>query len=175
MEHLSAHSSKGQLKIQEMAFVLVAIFIFFGLAALLFFTVSLGKLKGDVGDLQDEQAKQLALQLANTPEFSWTDETCPNCIDSLKALLLKDHKDVYLQYWGMDYLVIETLYPNKSGECTLQNYPNCRTITLANSTAYYGTPATAYVAICRHEKISSGGSYPTCELGLIHASIGAKE
>ncbi|HVY01946.1 MAG TPA: hypothetical protein VHA12_04250 [Candidatus Nanoarchaeia archaeon] len=172
--HSSVQYSKGQLKIQEMAFVLVAIFIFFGLAALFFFTVSLGNLKQSVTDLEGEQAKQLAFQLANTPEFSWSDDTCVNCIDSLKTLLLKDHKDIYLQYWNLDYLVIETTYPEKQGECTLQNYPNCRTITLANRTDYYGTPATAYVSICRHEKVSSGGSYPVCEIGLIHASMEAK-
>lgn len=172
---LFARSSKGQLKIQEMAFVLVAIFIFFGLAALFFFTVSLGNLRENVSDLEGEQARQLAFAFAKSPELSWSDDTCPHCVDSLKALLLKNHRDVYLNYWNMDYLVIETIYPEKTGECTIQNYPNCKTITLANRTDYYGTPASAYIAICRHERISSGGSYPTCELGMIHASIGGAE
>lgn len=175
MMHLSVQSSKAQLKIQEMAFVLVAIFIFFGLASLFFFTVGLGNLKQSVNDISSENAKQLAYQLASTPELSWSDETCSNCIDSLKTLIVKDHRDIYLQYWNLDYLVIETTYPEKQGECALQNYPNCRTITLANRTDYYGTPATAYVSICRHEKVSSGGSYPVCEIGLIHASVEAKQ
>lgn len=172
---LSVNYSKAQLKIQEMAFVLVAIFIFFGLAMLFFFSVSLGNLKKDVSNLEDEQSKQLALQIANTPEFSWIDDSCVGCVDQLKTLLLKKDLDIYAQYWDMKYLMIETIYPEKTGECTMQNYPDCRTITLVNNTNYIGTPATAYVSICRHEKINSGGSYPVCEIGLIHASMGDRE
>lgn len=171
MTHLSAQCSKAQLKIQEMAFVLVAIFVFFGLAALFFLTVNLSGVKEQVQDLNQEQAKQLAFQFANTPEFNWYDDKCVSCADSLKALLFKDKRDIYIPYWNIDYLQFEIIYPEKSGECTLQNYPDCKTITLVNRTDYYGTPASAYIALCRHERLAAGGSYPKCELGMIHVSV----
>ncbi len=154
-----------------MAFVLVAIFVFFGLVVLFFITVNLSNVKDDVQDLSREQAKELAYQLARTPEFIWHDDTCSSCVDSFKALLLKDYKELYLSYWNLDYLVFETIYPEKVGECNLQTYPNCKTITLVNKTNYYGTPATAYIALCRDAKIDSGGSYQLCELGIVRASV----
>jgi hypothetical protein len=173
MMRSSAHFSrnKAQLKIQEMAFVLIAIFVFFGLAALFFLTVNFSGIKQQAQDLGQEQAKQLAFQFASTPEFAWYDEQCASCVDSLRAMLFKDRKDIYISYWNIDYLQFETIYPEKTGECTLENYPNCKTITLVNRTEYYGTPSTAYIALCRHERMEGGGSYPRCELGKIHVSV----
>lgn len=168
-------NSKGQLKIQEMAFVLVAIAVFFGLAALFFITVNLGSVKQNVQDLNRDTARQLAYQLANTPEFKWRDSSCSGCIDMLKVMLVKQEKGIYIPFWNLDYLRIETVYPYKEGECDLSNYPNCNAITLANNSRYFGIPASAFVALCRDEKIETGGSYEKCELGRIYASVGIND
>lgn len=167
----SSRDIRGQLKIQEMAFVLVAICVFFGIAALFFVTVNLGSVKQDVQDLNRENARQIVYQIASTPEFRWRDEGCSGCIDELKILLVKEERGIYLPFWNIDYLAIESVYPKNNEECTLSNYPNCGRITLANNSKYFGTPSTAFVSICRDEKIESGGSYEKCELGRIYASV----
>ena len=154
-----------------MAFVLVAMFVFFGLAALFFITVNLSGTRQAVQDLERDSARELAYQLANTPEFKWTDNSCNNCVDALKVLLVKQERAIYLPLWNLDYLSIELIYPNKEGECTLANFPNCKTITLANNSAYYGVPANAYISLCRNEKIETGGSFEKCEIAVIKASF----
>lgn len=167
-----ADNSKGQLKIQEMAFVLVAIFVFFGLAALFFITVNIGSVKQNVQEINRDVAREAAYQLASTPEFKWRDGSCSGCIDMLKTIIVKQEKGIYIQLWNLDYLRIETIHPEKEGECSLANYPACNSITLANSSAYFGTPSSAFVSLCRDEKIETGGSYEKCELGRIYASVG---
>lgn len=165
MMHLSANYSKtGQMKIQEMAFVLVAIMIFFGLVALIFFSIRVSNLRESAGELREDEAKQLVRKLASTPEFSF--RNCQVCIDFDKVLELKGKKD-YQGFWNLDYLAVELVYPDKNGECNKSNYPECRSITIINKTQF-GTAPDAFVSLCRWEQEKKG--YFKCELGRIYAS-----
>ena len=51
---------KAQLKIQEMAFVLLGIMMFFGMVALVYFSIRLSSLEQDVGSQREEEAMTLA-------------------------------------------------------------------------------------------------------------------
>lgn len=168
MEFYHVNYSRGQMKIQEMAFVLVALMIFFAMVALVYFSIKLAGLKEDALSLREEQAKELVLKLAGTPEFSWTAFDCGNCIDMDKAFLLKNRK-TYKDFWSLDYLRIETVYPPKNGECTESNYPDCNSITIVNKTSQYGSPSLAFVALCRQEFLGQS-DYVRCEVGRIYAS-----
>src|SRR3989344_366257 len=100
--------SKGQMKIQEMAFVLVAIFIFFALVALLYFSIRLSGLRQSAQMSNDDQAREMVKKIASMPEFSSPE--CDSCIDLDKALIVKN-KVVYNNFWELDYLKIERVYP----------------------------------------------------------------
>lgn len=160
---------KAQMKIQEMAFVLIAIMVFFSIVALFYFSIRLASMREDVQTEREEGAKELARKLADIPEFSWAE--CPECIDADKLLALKE-RNSYKNFWDVDYLMIENVYPNKTNiECTPANYPNCRTITLINKTKDIGIPVSAFVSICSYEY--SKGGYNKCELGKIYVSAKA--
>lgn len=158
-------TKKAQMKIQEMAFVLVAIMIFFGIVAIIYFKISTSGLQQNVESQRADQASQLVQKLASTPEFAFTAIDCTNCIDMDKVMLLKGMKN-YKSFWGLDFLQVEVLYPQQHGECTTANYPNCRTITIINNTQ--GIPSSAYVSLCRQE--FDNGNYVKCDLGRIYAS-----
>ncbi|MEM4271609.1 MAG: hypothetical protein QXD13_00755 [Candidatus Pacearchaeota archaeon] len=169
MKKLGKKTTKAQLKIQEMAFVLMGIVIFFGMAALIYFSISFSGLKKDVQMQREEEAMELTRRLASVPEFSWAG--CTGCIDADKVLALKERKN-YTRFWNLDYLMIEKIYPNKTKiECVRGNYPECTTFTIIKTRDDYGTPATAFAALCRYEP--AGGGYIKCELGRIHASAKA--
>ena len=123
MKILIAGYSKGQIKIQQMAFVLVALMIFLALVALIYISFRVENIKGDVEDLGDQEAKELARKLSGTPEFSFTAEDCSNCIDLDKVLILKERK-TYKDFWNLDYLQVERVYPHGNGDCKKENYPN---------------------------------------------------
>ena len=160
-------NKKGQMKIQEMAFVLVAILIFFGIVAIFFLNISLSGLRNSVADQRAQDANEIVRKIASTPEFSLTSKDCDNCIDLDKVMALKDKK-VYSGFWNLDYLQIRVLYPQKSGECNTGNYPDCQTITLIKNNNVTGIARSAFVALCRQE--SKNGGYIKCELGRISAS-----
>jgi len=159
---------KGQMKIQEMAFVLLAIIIFFAMVVLVYLSIRLSSLKEDVGTQKEEAAREIVRKLSDIPEFSWAD--CSGCVDADKIFALKDMQ-AYKGLWDMDYLMVEKIYPNATKrECNRANYPDCTTITVINSTKNFGTPTSAFVALCRFD---ATGDYTRCELGKIYASAKA--
>ncbi|MDP1695562.1 MAG: hypothetical protein Q8L29_01460 [archaeon] len=168
MKNLNVSSSRAQMKIQEMAFVLVAIMIFFGLVVLLYMSIRLPSLRQDVNILAQNEASELAKGLSSTPEFAFTITDCSHCIDMDKVIALKS-MNTYKDFWKLDYLKIEKVYPVQTGECTGTNYPNCQSITIIDNEEF-GTPSSAFVALCR-QAFENGEFYPKCELGRIYANI----
>ncbi|MEI6731558.1 MAG: hypothetical protein WCK90_02655 [archaeon] len=161
------NSSRGQMKIQEMAFVLVALMIFFAIVAVAYSSIRLTSLKESAADLRAQDANELARRLPAVAEFSYAN--CGNCIDFDKVLVLKDRKQ-YEGFWNLDYLRVEIISPVRSKrECTKANYPDCTDITLVNNSI--GTPAIAYVAVCRQDFVK--GLHERCELGRIYAGARA--
>lgn len=169
--YCARYSKRGQLKIQEMAFVLVAIMVFFGIVILVFFSAYLSGMKNDVNTLAEDEARQIVRKIASSPELTWADKaTCGSgaCIDVDKALIMKQRKS-YTDFWNLDYLRIDRIYPTTgTGECTLGGYPNCRTMILVNKTDNFGATSSAYVSLCRWE--TANGGYVKCEIGRIYAS-----
>ena len=116
---------KGQTKIQEMAFVLIAIIVFFAMVALVYFSIRLSNLREDVTTQREQAARETVRKLSDIPEFSWAG--CSNCIDMDKVVMLKE-RTTYTNFWDLDYLSIEKIYPNRTArECTPSNYPDCTT------------------------------------------------
>lgn len=160
-------AKRGQMKIQEMAFVLVAVIVFFGLVALLYFSIRMSGLKSEASNLGQDEAMQMAQRMSATPEFAWTAGDCDNCVDFDKVMALKDSAK-YKVFWGLDYLKVERVYPSGKGECTKANYPNCGSLTLVEKDNF-GTPPSAFVSLCRYD-FKEGQSYRRCEMGKIYAS-----
>lgn len=160
-------NKRAQLKIQEMAFVLVAIVIFFALISLVFFSVRINSLKKQASLIQEEQTASLVRHISGTPELSW--KACSGCIDLDKAIALKKTgTNAYSSLWELDYLMIERIYPeHQKRECVYGNYPECNSLVLINSTKDYGITSTAFVSLCFW---NSEKSQEICELGRIYAS-----
>jgi len=163
-------SSRGQLKIQEMAFVLLAIMLFFGIVALIYFALVMNDLR-EQGKIQSEnEANALVKRMISIPEFSWTKQ-CSTCIDHDKILALK-YVELYNktkeEFWNLDYLAIEQIYPKKAGgECMNGNYPNCNITTVISKKINYGKTSFAYVALCRW---NNDKNQNICELARIVVS-----
>lgn len=164
---------KAQMKIQQTAFMLIALTLFFVLVGLFVLGFYLSGLKGDVNDQKMKQAKQLVSKLANSPEF-----TCGNsfgnkysdCIDSDKVLILIQNSSRYRDFWGVDDIKIRRLYPAMEGEvvCSLETYPNCNIYNIMG-VANVGTYESNFVNLCRKEK-DGVGFYDKCEIAILMVS-----
>ncbi|MFH1500644.1 MAG: hypothetical protein ABIE22_01735 [archaeon] len=153
----------AQLKIQQMAFMLMAIVLFFILAGLFYLTIQASSLAKRSALLEQEEAVRLASMLANSPEFS-----CGvNCIDMDRMLALKD-RAAYDYFWPVSSIEVRKVYPaeGREIECDMGNYPNCNLLTVYDEEAQSERTAESYVALCRREK-QEGYIYNRCEIGKL--------
>ena len=169
-------SSRAQLKIQEMAFVLLAVMIFFALAGLFYFSVRSSSIQKSAQSIFETNAKSQAIALAKYPELIWGE--CQNCIDLDKAIVFKEQSNStkYSKFWELDYLMLERVYPkNQDKECLIGNYPICSKITLINTNSNFGAVSYSFVNLCRFD---AKENEEICELGKIYLSgknAGAKK
>jgi hypothetical protein len=170
----ASFSKRAQLKIQQMAFVLVAMMILFGLAGLIFLAITLTNLQGKARVFEENAQKETVQKLAGSPEFMFTAEgDCSTCIDLDKLIQLKDFGSSYKEFWNVDYLRVERIYPepDSDSECEESNYfpedlvPHCKTVTLVKE-PNYGSTGQAIVTLVRYVPDNPVG-YFKYEIGRI--------
>lgn len=156
--------SKGQFKIQQMVFIIVAIIILFGIVSVFFVNIRFGSLKSNVEDLRKEAVLTQVRKIAATPEFSWIQsDDCSSCVDLDKVFLLKD-RNSYNGFWGdVSLLKISRVYPlYDTKECTKDNYPRCNEVTIVNKNNFEAYES--FVSLCRFDETLK---QTKCELGKI--------
>lgn len=163
-------NKKGQIKIQQMAFMLMTIFILFVIIGVIVISIKTASLKQAATEYAREEALTLVSKLANSPEFS-----CGNsygnqksdCVDFDKAMALKNNINNYKELWSVTNIEIRKL-PNENVLCTEENYPDCDTLQIINNTVS-GYSVSNFVSICY--KINDGNEVLNkCDLGKIIVS-----
>lgn len=152
---------KAQLKIQEMAFMLMAVIIFFVMAGMFFLVIIYNDIRNQADVLEKESAVSTAVDLANTPEFS-----CGYlCIDADKLIVMKD-REAYENFWPITSLTVVKVSDEEKIECSEQNYPYCNYFKIYNKEAENEQGVETYVSLCRKEKIDEY-VYDKCEIGRV--------
>lgn len=161
-------NKKAQLKIQQMAFMLMAITLFFVLVGMFVLVISTSNLRESALALEEENAMLLVSKLANSPEFSCgkafgTSRT--NCIDADKVMMLKENATKYQNFWGVSNIEIRKLGFGTT-ICNLGNYPNCDIIRIysENISSEYSN----FVSLCWKE-LFEGEVYDKCEIAKLMA------
>lgn len=162
---------KAQMKIQQTAFVLIAVTLFFVLVGMFFLNIKLDQMEESASALKEKEAITLVSRLSNSPEFScgssFEGEVKGTCIDFDKVMALKKNMDEYREMWDVDGIEIRKIYPvEEEGEiipCTNETYPECNKLTLIESGR---TGKESYVSLCRKADL---GYYTKnkCEIGKV--------
>ena len=168
-----SHNKKAQIKIQQTAFMLLAITVFFVLVGLFVLVFKIGSIKETATILEEDNAMLLVSRLANSPEFS-----CGNafgtskvdCIDADKIMALKESSEKYKDFWGISNIEIRKIYPTDelNIECDSFTYPNCNIIQI-KSGGLVGYSVSNFVSLCRKESFE-GSPYNKCELAKLIVS-----
>jgi len=154
---------KTQFKIQQMAFMLLAVALFFILVGLLWFAVQYRTLHKQATELEESKAVLLSEFLSGSSEFS-----CGSyCIDTDKLMVLKNKK-VYREFWPVSYIEVREIYPEQGTKiCDNINYPNCSVYDIYENEKIKSKSAIgSFVALCRYENIE-GYATRICKLGKI--------
>ena len=161
------------MKIQQMAFMLMAVTLLFVLVLLVVIVFKFAGLKESATALEEKNAMLLSTKLANSPEFAcgsafYGEKT--NCIDTDKIMMLKQNIDKYQGFWG-NVLSIEVIKIGAKGktECSLGNYPNCEKISLKQDVSGKGIFLNNFVSLCRKDNFEEE-VYNHCDLGLLRLS-----
>ena len=161
---------RSQLKIQQMAFMLMAITLFFALVGLFVLAFKSSGIKKEAMILEEENAIGLAEKLSNSPEFSCGNSfgtSRINCIDEDKLMALKENINNFEELWGIGITNIKIIkiYPEEeTKECNIENYPNCNKIVLKESSE--GFSASSIISLCRKEAFE-GESYDKCDIARL--------
>jgi hypothetical protein len=161
-------SKKGQVKTQQMAFMLIALTIFFVLVGLVVFIFTFSNVGDAATELREKNAMLLASKLANSPEFACGDSYGNNklaCVDFDKLMALKENINRYDKFWGVANIEVRKIYPSGDTICTKGNYPNCEIIRLRDKEVS-GFDSTNFVSLC-HKKGIEGDFYDKCELAKL--------
>jgi hypothetical protein len=147
-------NKKAQLKIQQMAFMLMAVTFFFVLVFMVVMVYKSSGLRESAELLEEKNAILLATKLANSPEFSCGNSFGTkkiNCVDADKIMMLKENPDLYLSFWGVKNIEVRKIYPSETSElkCTLENYPDCEIIRIREKSISGTGEAKNFVSLCR--------------------------
>ena len=175
-----AKSKCSQMKIMEMSFMILALFLFFVMVGLFFLASYTADLKTQANLLYRQGTINTLAALSGTPEF-----TCgeANCVDLDKMTTLKDMtktpNGVYRNFWSnIGTLKIVRVYPYFTGEieCSGNNYDGgCNTFSIKQKeTADNEILDWTFVSICRKES-KDGYIYDKCEIGRIIAGTVEKK
>lgn len=172
-KHRKTWFPRGQMKIQQMAFMIVAVFFFFALVGLFFLNIQLKDIKGGSAQLQKEQAISSLKVIADMPELNYdSSETMTVDEDKIRVMSGNFSAD-YDLFWPVASIGIYKIYPafNAVKKCPASNcnfyeiYDNGQTNVKTYST---------YVSICKKVK-ELGSIYDKCEVGKLVVGVNINE
>ena len=164
-------NKKSQLKIQEMAFMIVAVILFFILVGLFAVSILYKNLQESATQINEEKTLSAIQYLAGSAEFSCTGSKV-NCIDEDKLLVMLNRK-AYSDFWSFSSLkVIKQSGFDKSEasmkKCNIQNYPDCDLFVVQDKKILNERTTSSFVALCR-EKYENNYNYDKCEIAKLVA------
>jgi hypothetical protein len=145
--------AKGQLKIQEMAFVLLAIVLLGFIAFVFYARIQSESIQSSAGDIKTNTALSLRDKIAAMPEIKCAEKLC---IDKDKALMLKDYN-------------VKGMFQGISEAKIIQIYPSDERIVLYSS-GKGNTSYSTFVNLCEQKNMGGIFSYD-CGLAILEVSI----
>jgi hypothetical protein len=165
---LQKKNRRGQMKIQQMAFMLMAVTLFFVLVGIFVLVMRFSGLKDTAKQLEQENAMLLVSKLANSPEFSCESAfgALSNCIDADKVIVLSE-KEEYEKFFGVAKIEIRKVYPdNENIICTDENYQTCGVIKVLSRNVKTLASSSNFVSLCRKE-VENEFIYDKCEIAKL--------
>ena len=176
LKFLNLSLKQGQMKIQQMAIMLLAVTLFFILVGLFVLAFRLTTLRGSAAELEAKNAMLLVSKISNSPEFACGDAFGTgklDCIDADKLMALKGNIEKYEEFWGneIENIEIRKVYPPETDtECNAANYPDCDVIKLFDRETV-GVPQWTFALLCRKAEKENGVKYDKCEISRIRIFV----
>lgn len=161
-------TTKGQFKIQQMSFMLMAVVLLFILIAMFFVVYQSKSLKNLATESEKNKVVLMSKVISGSTEFSCVNKEF--CIDTDKLIVLKNNS-VYKEFWPVAYIKVRKIFPQSEDltftECNKANYPDCNLYNVyENKKIVSKSSIDSFVSLCRKDKVNEYLS-EICELGQI--------
>lgn len=159
----------ADMKIMQMTFMILFVFIFFAFAGLFFVSIQKTKLVENFNTLQRESAIASAETIANMPELN-CDSTRTLCLDEDKIITFSSIARSYRNFWPVASITVRKVYPKNlkdikcpAANCSYYEIYNSNQTNIMN----YGT----FVSICKEVAYEGVVQDDICELGRLDIGV----
>jgi len=159
--------NSGQMKIMQMAFMILAVFIFFVLVGMFFLVIQFRDIKGDVARVEAEQAISSLETIANMPELNF-DSRWSMAVDEDKLKVMSgEFGNNYDNFWPVASIRVYKIYPafSEPKKCPGSD---CNYYEIYDSGQTNIKTYAAFVSIC--SKVG-GGASNYCEIGKMVVEV----
>ena len=159
----------AQMQIQQMAFMIIAVFIFFALVGMFFLRIQVGNVRGSAVELQREQAISSLQVIADMPELNF-DSRESMTIDKDKLQIMSGNfsKD-YDLFWPVASIEVFNVYPEFETKITCPAQ-NCNYYNIYNNDQEDIYKYATFVSICSKER-DFGQVHTVCEVGKLLVGV----
>jgi hypothetical protein len=166
---------KAQMKIQQMAFMIIAVFIFFVMVGLFFLNYHVRTISYSYNEIQEQKAVSSLSAIANMPELNCEDSK-ENCIDLDKLKVISQFSQNYTSLWPV-YSISVYRVAAEGDEIIFGNEVRCpatgcnvyHILESEETTSTYSK----FVNICSKQRRQDNRIYDQCEIGKL--VVGIKE
>jgi hypothetical protein len=153
----------GQMKIMQMAFMILAVFFFFILVGLFFLTISFKDVRSEAARLDREQAISSLSVIADMPELNYDSRESMTLDKDKLRIMSGNFSGRYDSFWPVSSIGVYLIYPSFEKEKKCPGV-DCNYYEIYDSGRGNNQTYSAFVSVC--EKVKEGGSiYDVCEIG----------
>ena len=162
-------NSGGQMKIMQMSFMIVGVFIFFVLVGLFFFVIVFNDVRSEAEALAREETISSLGVIAAMPELNYDYREALSVDEDKLRVMLGEAGEDMAEFWPVASLEFYKIYPAFDDviDCPA---PDCNRYEILDSGQNSTEKFSSYVSICSRIK-ESGSVYDRCEVGKIVAGI----
>ena len=117
IHNVKLKSKLAQMKIQQMAFMLIAVTLFFAFAGMFVLMIMLSGYKETAAAINEKDALLLVSKLSNSPEFNCGNSISvspSHCVDFYKLNALENNRDKYGDFWGVSGVELMNIHQSTS-------------------------------------------------------------
>ena len=160
------------MEIQQMAFMILAVFLFFILVGLFFLGIQFRDIKKNVAQLQTEQAISSLKVIADMPELSYNSRESLSLDEDKLTIMSGTLGSHYSEFWPVASVKVYKIYP-KFNELVKCPALDCNYFEVYDNGQESVKTYSTYVSVCKKIK-ETGYVYDRCEVGKLVVGVISK-
>lgn len=158
--------TKAQMEIQQMAFMIIAVFIFFALVGLFFITIQVSRLNSNAAELEKEQAVSSIRVIADMPELIFDSGSSMTIDEDKVKVMVSNFGEKYENFWPVASVELYKIYPafDEVIECPSSN---CNYYNIFDNGQTNVQKYSSFISICSEQK----SVQPRCDIGKLVVGV----